>query len=109
MNLVKSISEMYSPLFGRTIDPLTEILVSNGASGGFQAAIQSLVDPGDEVIIIEPFYDIYPAQVEMAGGKCVYVPLREPKGGSSNASDWKIDFEELENAITKKTKVLVIK
>ena len=59
---------MYSPVFDRELDPLTQIVVTTGATEGIFATMQGLVDPGDEVILIEPFYDSYPAAVIMAGG-----------------------------------------
>ena len=65
--LVNALADVYGPLFGRTLDPLTEIVVTVGATEGIFATIQALVDPGDEVILIEPFYDSYPAAVVMAG------------------------------------------
>ena len=70
--------QLYGPLLGRTLNPMTEIVVTVGATEGIFATIQALVDPGDEVILIEPFYDSYPAAVVMAGGIPVYVPLRAP-------------------------------
>ena len=73
--LVNAIADVYSPLFGRRLDPLQEIVVTVGATEGIFATIQALVNPGDEVILIEPFYDSYPASVIMAGGKPVYVPV----------------------------------
>ncbi|MEZ4612154.1 MAG: aminotransferase class I/II-fold pyridoxal phosphate-dependent enzyme [Caldilineaceae bacterium] len=66
--LVNALAQSYSPLFGRELDPLREIVVTVGATEGIFATIQALVNPGDEVILIEPFYDSYPAAVIMAGG-----------------------------------------
>jgi len=105
--LVKALAQVYSPLFGRTLDPMTEIVVTVGATEGIFAAVQALVDPGDEVILIEPFYDSYPAAVTMAGGVPVYVPLRAP-AGSRRAADWTLDLAELTAAITPRTKLLIL-
>ncbi|RME51030.1 MAG: aminotransferase class I/II-fold pyridoxal phosphate-dependent enzyme [Caldilineae bacterium] len=105
--LVKALSAVYSPLFGRELDPLREIVVTTGATEAIFAAIQALVDPGDEVILIEPFYDSYPASVIMAGGRPVYVPLRAPSGASS-AQDWRLDIDELRGAVTSRTRLLVL-
>ena len=105
--LVKALSAVYSPLFGRELDPMREIVITTGATEAIFAAIQALVDPGEEVILIEPFYDSYPAAVIMAGGKPVYVPLR-PRTGASSAQDWRLDLEELEQAITPRSRLLVL-
>jgi aspartate/methionine/tyrosine aminotransferase len=105
--LVQAISQIYSPLFGRALDPLSEIVVTVGATEAIFATIQALVNPGDEVILIEPFYDSYPASVIMAGGTPVYVPLRYPAGATS-AGDWYLDMDELAGAFTERTRLLVI-
>jgi len=105
--LVQALAQAYSPLFGRTLDSMTEIVVTIGATEGIFAAVQALVDPGDEVILIEPFYDSYPAAVTMAGGVPVYVPLRAP-AGSRRAADWTLDLAELTAAITPRTKLLIL-
>ena len=105
--LVKAIADIYSPLFGRDLDPLQEIVVTVGATEGIFATIQALVDPGDEVILIEPFYDSYPASVIMAGGTPVYVPLR-PAADATRAAQWELDFDELAAAFSPKTRLLVI-
>ena len=59
---------------------------------------------GDEVVVLEPAFDIYPAQVQMAGGITKYVPLHLNKTNGK----WDLDFTELENAITPKTKLLLL-
>ncbi|MFO7632569.1 MAG: aminotransferase class I/II-fold pyridoxal phosphate-dependent enzyme [Caldilinea sp.] len=105
--LVQALAQTYGPLFGRTLDPMTEIVVTVGATEGIFAAVQALVNPGDEVILIEPFYDSYPAAVTMAGGVPVYVPLRAP-AGSRHAADWTLEMGELAAAITSRTKLLIL-
>eukprot|EP00640_Fibrocapsa_japonica_P007685 CAMPEP_0113944048 /NCGR_PEP_ID=MMETSP1339-20121228/30607_1 /TAXON_ID=94617 /ORGANISM="Fibrocapsa japonica" /LENGTH=152 /DNA_ID=CAMNT_0000949109 /DNA_START=153 /DNA_END=608 /DNA_ORIENTATION=+ /assembly_acc=CAM_ASM_000762 len=71
--LVEAISRIYSPRMNRTLDPMTEITISVGASEGLFAVMQAVIDEGDEVILLEPAFDLYPAQVQMAGGKSVFV------------------------------------
>ena len=105
--LVNALAALYSPLFGRSLDPLTEIVVTVGATEGIFATVQALVNPGDEVILIEPFYDSYPAVVTMAGGVAVYVPLRAPAGAIS-ASEWRLDLDELAAAFSPRTKLLIL-
>ncbi len=105
--LVKAIAAVYSPLFGRELDPMNEIVVTTGATEAIFATMQGLVNPGDEVILIEPFYDSYPAAVIMAGGTPVYVPLR-PTVGATSAAQWSLDMDELAAAVTPRTRLLVI-
>ena len=105
--LVNALAAVYSPVFERELDPLTQIVVTTGATEGIFATVQGLVNPGDEVILIEPFYDSYPASVIMAGGTPVYIPLR-PAPGAASAADWRIDIDELRAALTPKTKLLII-
>ena len=106
-HLVQALAQVYGPLFGRALDPMAEIVVTVGATEGIFATVQALVDPGDEVILIEPFYDSYPAAVTMAGGVPVYVPLRAPDG-SRSAAAWTLDLDELTAAITSRTKLLIL-
>ncbi|KYQ92011.1 kynurenine-oxoglutarate transaminase [Tieghemostelium lacteum] len=110
LRLVNAISKMYSPLFKREIDPLTEIVTTVGASEGIFATIQSVVSPGDEVILIEPYFDIYTGAILMAGGIPKYVTLREnrQKGQGRSSADWKLDMNELQQAFTEKTKLLLL-
>jgi aspartate/methionine/tyrosine aminotransferase len=105
--LVGALAATYSPLFGRGLDPLSEIVVTVGATEGIFATVQAFVEPGDEVILIEPFYDSYPAAVTMAGGTCVYVPLRAPAGAASSAA-WVLDEDELRRAFSPATKLLIL-
>lgn len=105
--LVQALAATYGALLGRELDPLTEIVVTTGATEAIFATIQALVNPGDEVILIEPFYDSYPAAVTMAGGRCVYVPLRAP-AGANLAAQWTLDHEELAKAYSPRTKLLIL-
>ncbi len=107
LRLVQALATLYSPLFNRQLNPLTEIVTTVGATEGIFATIQALIDPGDEVILIEPFYDSYPASVIMAGGVPLYVPLRpQPKAASS--ADWVLDMHELEAAFSERTRLLIV-
>ncbi|XP_063792574.1 kynurenine--oxoglutarate transaminase 1 isoform X2 [Pseudophryne corroboree] len=109
--LVKILAELFGQLLKRELDPLCNVLVSVGAYGALYNAFQALVDDGDEVILIEPFFDCYEPMTKMAGGRCVYIPLR-PKltdaGTQLSSWNWRLDPAELEAKITKRTKVLVL-
>ncbi len=78
-----------------------QIIISTGAKSSLFHAISSIIDDGDEVIIPSPFWLTYPELVKLAGGKCVYVK-------TSSKNGYKITAKELENAITSKTKCLIL-
>lgn len=107
VDLVETLSKFYSPLFGRQIDPLTDILVTTGAYCALNIATQVFVDPGDEVIIIEPYFDCYAPMVKLAGGIAKFIPL-VPRGDKSSTANWKLDFDRLDRLISKKTKAIIL-
>ncbi|RWS28230.1 Kynurenine--oxoglutarate transaminase 3-like protein, partial [Leptotrombidium deliense] len=88
------------------VDAEKEILITVGAHEALHCAILGHVNPGDEVIIIEPFYDSYPTMVKLAKGIPVYVPLRLKNGYSSR--NFKLDAKELESKFTSKTKMIIV-
>uniref|UniRef100_A0A6A7G7S7 Aminotransferase n=1 Tax=Hirondellea gigas TaxID=1518452 RepID=A0A6A7G7S7_9CRUS len=105
--LKETLSKFYGKLMNRAIDPQTEIIPTNGATQALFSSIQAHVNPGDEVICIEPFYDAYPADVIMAGGIPVYVPLKAPKN-STSSHEWTLDMKEFEASISSKTKAVFL-
>jgi aspartate/methionine/tyrosine aminotransferase len=90
----------------RTVDPLHEVTVTSGATEALFAATQSLIDPGDEVILFEPYYDAYVPDITMAGGIPRYVRLHPPQAGSD--AGWYFDPEDLRAAITPRSKLLLL-
>jgi N-succinyldiaminopimelate aminotransferase len=86
--------------YGLSYDPDSEITVTHGASEGIQATITALVDPGDEVIIFEPYFDTYVPNVHFVGGVPRYYQLRPPA--------WGIDAAELEALFSDKTKLIIV-
>ncbi|KAJ8331186.1 arylformamidase [Batrachochytrium dendrobatidis] len=106
--LVQELALFYSSKLGRQIDPLTEIVTTVGATEAIYSTIQAFVDVGDEVILMQPFYDSYPASILLAGGKPIVVSLSATPGKRGRASDWTLDMDELRKAITPKTKMIMI-
>jgi aspartate/methionine/tyrosine aminotransferase len=98
--LRQAIAVRYGPLLGRSLDPATEVTVTCGCTEALAASFLGLVDPGDEVILIEPFYDAYPVFVSMTGAVPRYVTLRPPSFG--------LDLEELRASFSAKTKAIVV-
>src|SRR5262249_8466291 len=90
----------YKKFYGLNYDPETQITISVGATEAIYLVITALINPGDEVVVLEPFYDSYVASIKMAGGIPVPVTIHAP--------DWTIDKKELEKAITSKTKLLIL-
>lgn len=88
--------------FGIEYDPDTEVLVTVGATEAIAAAVIGLVEPGSEVLMIEPFYDSYSPVVAMAGCHRVTVPL------VSDGRGFVIDVDALRHAITPRTKALIV-
>ena len=83
-----------------TVDPGSEVLVTSGATGGFYAAALALLDPGDEVILFEPFYGYHLHTLMALRVKSVAVPLV--------TGSWALDLDRLRAAITPKTRAVVI-
>ncbi|MGA4956965.1 pyridoxal phosphate-dependent aminotransferase [Streptomyces lavendulocolor] len=88
--------------YGLRYDPDTEVLVTAGATEAIAAALLGLVEPGDEVVALEPYYDSYAACVAMAGGTRVPVTLR-PRDGR-----FVLDLDELRDAITDRTRLILL-
>ncbi|MEU6373478.1 pyridoxal phosphate-dependent aminotransferase [Streptomyces sp. NPDC046909] len=88
--------------YGLSYDPDTQVLVTAGATEAIAAALLALLEPGDEVIAFEPYYDSYAACIAMAGGTRVPVTLRPHEGR------FRLDLDELRDAVTDRTRLLLI-
>ena len=86
--------------YGATVDAETEVTVTSGGTEALFAAIQAVVRPGDEVIVLDPAYDSYEPAVELAGGVTVHVPLGRP--------DFAVDWDRVRDAITPRTRLLIV-
>jgi len=98
--LRQAIARKQSAAWGRSVDPETEITVSCGATEAMIAAMLAAVDPGDEVIVFEPFYENYGPDCVISGAVPRYVPLRPP--------DWAFDPDELRDAFNDRTRAIVV-
>lgn len=103
--LRQNISEKVSQLYGHRYNPDTEITVTAGASEALMVSILALVHPGDEVIIIEPFYDLYIPILNLAGAIPVIVPMDAPKNPDET---YRIDWNRVREAITSNTRALIL-
>ncbi len=86
--------------YGLDVDAATQTLVVSGATEGLAAVFLGLLEPGDEVVLLAPFYECYAPQIEATGARIRFVELEPPS--------WRLDADALERAITDKTKLLVI-
>lgn len=85
-----------------TYDPGAEVLVTVGATEAISAAVLGLVEPGSEVIVLEPCYDAYAAAIALAGAQRVAVPL-VPDGAT-----WTVDVDAVRAAVTKRTSMIIV-
>jgi aspartate/methionine/tyrosine aminotransferase len=99
-NLRQEISNYYSNFYNLKYHPDTEVTVTVGATEAIYLVINALINPGDEVVVLEPFYDSYVASIKMAGGIPVPVTMHAP--------DFEVDIKELEAAISPRTKLLIL-
>ncbi|MFB9311590.1 pyridoxal phosphate-dependent aminotransferase [Nocardioides plantarum] len=86
--------------YGLELDPDTQVAITTGCTEAVAAALLGLVEPGDEVVVLEPYYDSYPAMLQMAGGVRRPVTLRSP--------DFRIDLDELRAAVTPRTRFVLL-
>ncbi|MEU5179593.1 pyridoxal phosphate-dependent aminotransferase [Streptomyces longwoodensis] len=88
--------------YGLAYDPDTEVLVTAGATEAIAASLLALLEPGDEVVALEPYYDSYAACIAMAGARRVPVTLRPAEGR------FRLDLDELRDAVTDRTRLLLL-
>lgn len=98
--LRKAIAEHQRRFYGLDVDPDTEVLVTTGATEAIAATVLALCEPGDEVVMLEPYYDSYAANIAMAGAERVMVTLRPP--------DFRLDADALRKAISPRTRLILL-
>ncbi|MET7378998.1 pyridoxal phosphate-dependent aminotransferase [Streptomyces sp. NPDC005526] len=94
--------------YGLSYDPDTEVLVTAGATEAIAASLLALLEPGDEVVALEPYYDSYAACIAMAGGRRVPVTLRPHHEEGARDAAFRLDLDELRAAVTDRTRLLLI-
>ena len=99
-NFREALAEKQSRFMGRKIDPNAEIVVTCGSTEAMMAAMMTVADPGNKVIVFSPFYENYGADTILSGAEPIYVPLYPP--------DFHFDPEELESAFRQKPKALIL-
>ncbi len=95
-----AIAEKYRRWYNMPVDPDRHVTVTCGATEAMAAVFLAMIDPGDEVIIFEPWYENYGPDAILAEAKPVFVPLEPP--------NWTLDLDRLRKAVTKKTKAIVV-
>ena len=95
-----AIAAKYRRWYGLDFDPEREITVCCGATEGMIATLLALVNPGDEIVLFEPFYENYNPDSQLCGAKARYVPLHAP--------DWTFDRDELRRAFGPRTKAIIL-
>jgi N-succinyldiaminopimelate aminotransferase len=95
-----AIADHQGRFYGLAVDPDEEVAVTTGATEAIAAALLGLVDPGDEVIVLEPYYDSYVAVIQMAGAVRRPVTLRAP--------DFRLPVDELRAAVTPRTTAILL-
>jgi aminotransferase len=98
--LRRAIAENVQRTLGITVDPEREVLVTNGATGAFHAAAMALLNPGDEVLVFEPFYGYHVSTLKSLRVVPVLVALEAP--------DWRLDLDAVRAAITPRTRAVVV-
>ncbi len=99
-NLREALVEKYRDWYGMEVDDVREITVTCGATEAMAAVMLAVVDPGDEVIVLEPFYENYGPDAILCQAKPVFLPLERPS--------YRLDPDRLRAAVTDKTRAIVI-
>ncbi len=101
--LREAISEHWHRATGQRVDPLAEVTVTNGCTEAISAAMLGLLNPGDEVVVFEPYYDCYRAAIAFAGAMPRFVALRPSASGR-----FEFDQDELERAFNERTRAVLV-
>lgn len=100
LSLRESIAEKMEGLYQTNVHPDSEITITPGGTYAIYTAFTTILEPGDEVIVLEPCYDSYVPNIEVNGGKAILVPLKVP--------GYEVDWAAVHKAVTPKTKAIII-
>jgi aminotransferase len=103
----EAIASSYKRLYGMSVDPDTDVCVTCGSTEAMIAAMLGLLDPGDEVVVFEPYYENYGPDAILSGATPKFVRLREPAAAEAG-SDWTFDPGELARAFSNRTRAIII-
>ncbi|MBS1816671.1 MAG: aminotransferase class I/II-fold pyridoxal phosphate-dependent enzyme [Acidobacteria bacterium] len=98
--LREAVAREFTRRYGVTVVPDQQVTVTCGSTEAMMATMMGIIDPGDEVVIFEPFYENYGPDAILSGATPRYVPLREP--------DWSFDPDELASAFNDRTKAIIL-
>lgn len=98
--LREAVAAKIEAMYGRRYDPGSEITITAGATQAIITAILAIVHPGDEVIVLDPCYDSYEPNIELAGGRAVHVPL--------TPGSFRPDFERIAAALSPRTRAIIV-
>ncbi len=98
--LREAIADKLQSYNGLTVDPVKQVLVTSGATGALYASLLALLNPGDEVLLFEPFYGYHVSTLIALRMKPVFVPLSAP--------DWSLDLDALRSAVTPRTRAIIL-
>lgn len=111
-NLVQQLARRYSMHLNKQVDAMTEVAVTVGASQALYLSLQTILQPGDEVILFEPFFDLYVNQVKLGGGVPVFVPLEfhpyDNHDGAITGGEWILNKDVLKQKVNLKTKAIIL-
>lgn len=98
--LREALAGKYERNYGLSVDPETNIVVSAGATGALYCACLALLEPGDEVLLFEPYYSYHESTIVATQGVPVFVPTHAP--------DWSFSMDDLEKAVTSRTRAIIV-
>jgi aspartate/methionine/tyrosine aminotransferase len=106
--LREAIAREFTGRYGVPVVPDEQVTVCCGATEAMMATMMALIDPGDEVVIFEPFYENYGPDAILSGATPRYVTLREPHPAAPRGASWQFDPDELAGAFNNRTKAIIL-
>ena len=94
-----SVAAKVAALYGRQVDPETEVTITSGATEAIFDAVTAVIRPGDEAIVLDPCYDSYDPAITLAGGRAVHVPM---------TADFRVDWQRVGDAVNMRTRAIIL-